>query len=303
MQNQEELISKSDIDTAQKVTSHKNIWSITSILGFRFAFSYLILYNFLTSLSFIPGINYLDQWYQDLLNKLAVWTGAHVLHLSQPIQIVVNGSGDKTIDYVRNLIILVFALATTLLWSTFDRKRKNYTYLHEWLRVYARYSLGLILFGYGLGKVIKTQFPDPTLVRLIQSYGDSSPMGLLWTFMGHSTAYTVFSGAVEVLAGILLMIPRFTTLGALLSIGVMGNVFMLNMSYDVPVKLFSFNLLIMGVFLLAPETRRLLNVFILNRDAPSVNPPPLFQRRYLNIGILVLQLIFFMYIAGVQTYA
>src|SRR5262249_47413398 len=48
-----------------------------------------------------------------------------------------------------------------------------------------------------------------------------------------------------------------------------------NLSYDVPVKLYSLHLLAMGVFLILPDLRRLLNLFVLNRpvEAAAARPP------------------------------
>ena len=43
----------------------------------------------------------------------------------------------------------------------------------------------------------------------------------------------------------------------------MSNVFMLNMSYDVPVKLFSFHLLVAAIILAGPDLANLANFFIL----------------------------------------
>src|SRR5204863_6312660 len=108
-----------------------------------------------------------------------------------------------------------------------------------------------------------------------QTFGEASPMGLLWTFMGSSTSYTVFSGLAEVIGGLLLMARRTTLLGALVCIGVMVNVVMLNFSYDVPVKLYSSHLLAMAFFLLLPDLRRLTNVLVLNRPAEPAAPRPL----------------------------
>jgi hypothetical protein len=50
----------------------------------------------------------------------------------------------------------------------------------------------------------------------------------------------------------------------------MAQVFMLNMSFDVPVKILSFHLLLMSLVLLAPQIRRLANVLVLER--PSEPP-------------------------------
>jgi hypothetical protein len=93
--------------------------------------------------------------------------------------------------------------------------------------------------------------------------------------MGYSAPYNVFTGGVELLAGLLLFSRRLTTIGALLSIAALTNVLMLS-SYDVHVKLFTLHLLAMGVFLLAPDLRRLGNVFLFNRVAPPAELEPSF---------------------------
>lgn len=158
------------------------------------------------------------------------------------------------------------------------------------------------MIGYGAFKVISSQFPPPTLDRLMQSYGDSSPMGLLWTFMGVSEAYTMFVGFAEMSSGILLFPRRTSTLGALMSVGVLSNVVALNFSYDVPVKLYSSHLLAMAVFLLLPEARRLVNFFFLNRPAECVSVQPLFRRTLLQRGALVVASLFLIGVVGLSLY-
>ena len=277
-------------------------WSLPMRLGFRFAFVYLVLYSFPGPLEFIPGVGSLFGWYFAAWKKIVIWTGAHVLHLSRPVPYNFTGSGDTLHDYIQNLLIVVIAVVGMLVWSALDRKRLEYRYLHRWLRFYVRLVLGAILLSYGAAKVIKSQFPYPFLSRLIEPYGDSSPMGLLWTFMGYSRSYNIFTGLVEMVGGALVIVPRLATVGALLAVGAVANVFILNMTYDVPVKLFSFNLLLMGGFLLLPEVRRLTNVLVLNRAAEPVVAPPLFQRRWLSVGLLAVQLLFLVYCTSAFLY-
>ena len=181
---------------------------------------------------------------------------------------------------VQIFCFLVAAALAAVVWSLLDRKATSYDMLHHWLRVYVRFSLAAIMLGYGAYKVIQAQFPAPSLDRLIQPFGDASPMGLLWTFMGASPAYNLFTGAGEILGGLLLTTRRTTALGALVCIAVMSNVAMLNFAYDVPVKLFSLHLLAMAVFLLLPDLRRLLNVLVLNRDAAAVGLRPRVSERW-----------------------
>jgi hypothetical protein len=62
-------------------------------------------------------------------------------------------------------------------------------------------------------------------------------------------------------AGFLLIFPRTTMLGALVGLADMIQVFMLNMTYDVCVKTTSFHLLLLSLFLLAPDLPRLFTFF------------------------------------------
>jgi hypothetical protein len=127
---------------------------------------------------------------------------------------------------------------------------------------------------YGASKIIPLQMPAPSLARLIEPYGDSSPMGLLWTFVGASKEFEILSGCAEMLGGVLLIFPRTTLLGALVCLADTAMIFTFNMCYDVPVKLYSLHLLLMSVFLVAPDFRRLLNLFLLNRGFHWVQERP-----------------------------
>src|SRR5262249_41283960 len=132
--------------------------------------------------------------------------------------------------------------------------------------------------------------------------GEYSPFSLLWTFMGASDPYTNFTGAAEMLGGILLFSRRTTTLGALVCIGVMSNVVMLNLCYDVPVKLFSSHLLAGAVFLVAPDAGRLIRVLLLNR--PTTAPPlwRLFRNSWLHRSALALRTAFLIGFVGTTMY-
>ena len=124
-------------------------------------------------------------------------------------------------------------------------------------------------------------------------------MGLLWRFMGASKAYNFFTGAAEMLGGLLLIARRTTLLGALVCIAIMGNVFLLNMTYDVPVKLYSFHLLAMAVLLALPGLRRLADVFLWNREAEPLRLQPLLPGRLHRAG-LVLRTLLILAVAGLS---
>jgi len=270
-------------------------WSLAARIGFRFAFSYFILYlgpgavGALGIRDRIIHTPYRDVWVA-FWHNVVPWVGANVLHLKGDFREIPNGSGDELYDYILVFCIVILALASTAIWSWLDRKRPNYERMHAWLRLLMRLSVVAPMVGYGVNKLFRAQFAEPPLVRYIDPLGQASPMGLLWTFMGLSRAYSIFGGIGEVAAGLLVLVPRFVTLGSLLMIGVMSNVLMLNMGYDVPRKIYSIHLILIGVFLLLPDVRRLLNMFILNRPVDPAREAPLFKNKRWNFGALIFQL-------------
>jgi uncharacterized membrane protein YphA (DoxX/SURF4 family) len=262
-------------------------WSPGRRFLFRLLFSYLVLYIFPFPLDVIPYGPVLTKPYQDLWNAIVPWVGKRLFHVA--ITVRPNGSGDTTYNYVQVLCYLVLALAAACVWTLLDRRRTEYARLSDWLRVYVRFALGTAMLLYGASKVIQSQFPAPSIDILLEPFGQESPMGLLWNFMGASTAYNAFTGFAEMLGGVLLISRRTTLLGALVCIGVTSNVFLLNMSYDVPVKLYSGHLLAMAIFLAFPDLRRLADLFLLNRPVPPGEIRPLFRRPRLHRGTLVLR--------------
>jgi uncharacterized membrane protein YphA (DoxX/SURF4 family) len=289
------------IDEPQ-TSPEKAVWNPITRIAFRFAFAYFGMYAFPLFAGYIPGIAWFADLWIRMWHVMVPWVGAHVLHLSQPITYFVTGSGDTTADWVLTLCQFTIAMGATVIWSVLDRRRTSYVKLHEWLRLGLRFALGAVLIWYGTQKVIPVQFRPPDYFRLLERYGDSSPMGLLWTSIGFSPAYTIFTGLVELVGGVLVIIPWLTTLGALVCAAAMTNVFLLNMCYDVPVKLLSFHLLLMALFLLLPDFPRLARV-VLNRETPPRTPVPLFSRRALNIALLALQLCFCVYATGISLYS
>lgn len=288
--------------TADALPSATVMWGLPMRIAFRLVFAYEILYSFPFPLNLLPLSEKISGWYDALFGKMTVWTGAHILHLHTPLAYSFYASGDSMFGWVENLVKLMLAVAAAIIWSLLDRKRLNYRSMQEWLWLYVRLVLGAAMISYGAIKVIKVQFPDLFLWRLLSPYGDSSPTGLLWSFMGYSRSYNLFTGLVELVGGSLLFVPRLATLGALICVGSMANVFMMNISYDVSVKLYSLNLLLMGVYLMASEARRLLDFFVLNRPAAPATHVPLFQRRWLNNGVLVLQLLLLFYVGFSELY-
>ncbi len=208
---------------------------------------------------------------------LVSWVAAHVLGIQLKIADEMSGSGDRTSDWVRLFCVFVLAVFTTLLWCIVVRRNRGDERVHAALRIGMRYMLATTMLGYGFAKLFPFQFRALGPWHLMQAYGESSPMGLLWRFMGYSRAYAMFSGFAEVLGGLLLLSRRTTTLGALVLIGVMANVVMLNFCYDVPVKILSSHLLLLAVLLVLPDARRLADMLVLHRPTTPVSLRPPFS--------------------------
>ena len=268
-------------------------WNWAQRISFRFAFSYLVIYNFPFPLYYIPLLDRISGWYFQFIYALVPWVGKHLFHLN--ITVMPNGSGDTTFNYVQIFCYLVFAVVATLLWTLFDWKRKEYHWLYGWLRVYVRYILAVAMLGYGFDKIFKLQMPFPPLTILLERYGDSSPAGLLWNLMGYSTVYEIFAGVMETIGGLLLFSRRTATLGAVVVSGVMLNVMMMNYCFDVPVKISSSHLLLMALFLLLPDLRALIDVLVLKRTTTPAKIEAPFTKKWMRIGGWALKAIFIGY--------
>jgi uncharacterized membrane protein YphA (DoxX/SURF4 family) len=252
-------------------------WSAAKRVGFRFLFSYFVLYLLPFPLGQLPFIGIIARPWGQFDQWLSLWTETHLFGLDKPVPIVPTGSGDTMAQWASQVNWLLIAFGATLVWTLLDRRRTQYARLSEWLRVYVRFGLASIMFSYGFGKIIPTQMPAPQLERLVEPWGEFSPMGVLWSFMGYSSVYQIFTGFGEAIGAFLLVFRRTTTLGALVLCGVLANVVLMNYTFDVPVKLFSTNLLLMAIFLAAPDAKRLVGILVLNRGAEPRVMRPLFR--------------------------
>jgi len=264
-------------------------------VAFRFGVVFAAILVLPFPLDLIPKTSFISEKYGDLWS----W-GAHrfgdLIGLDVP-PTRQTGSGDTLEAWVMLLLSVLLALLGAAIWSAIDRKRIAYPRVAAVTRIGLRYWLGYTMLSYGFAKVFKTQFPDPQPVRLDETLGQMSPMGLLWTFMGYSLPYNLFTGAAECLGGALLLFRRTTTLGSLLLIAVLANVVMLNFCYDVPVKMYSVELLIVAIVLLWPDLGRLASV-VFGFAAPATSDerwPMTRTWRRVGMGVKLLALVSLFY--------
>ena len=279
-------------------------WSLSTRVAFRFFCVYFPLYS-LFEYGFPNPVHPWDMVIPNPathwpLRQIVFWVGAHVFAFKLPLAYTPDAGGDAPFDWVMAFCLAVIAVLAAGVWSALDRKRTDYRRLHQWMRLFVRAVLIAMTFAYGFAKVIPNQMRFPFLVALAQPFGALVPQQVLWNSIGAAPTYEIFAGCAEVFAGLLLFTPRTTLFGALVCLADMIQVFLLNVAYDVNVKQFSFHLILMALFLLAPDLPRLANLFFLNRPAAASTQPPLFVTRRANRVALSAQILFGLWFAGLN---
>jgi hypothetical protein len=271
----------------------KPYWTRWQLILFRFVVVYFILYLApWTFLDYIPGGYVVTRYYYQARASSLNYMNTHVFKLYK-VLVPENGSGDTSMAFTQIWTMLLIAFTACLVWSIVDKKNENYNRSAYWFRIMLRFFLIIQCFGYGFDKVFLEQMSFPNMSQLATPLGDFLPMRLNWMFMGYSDKYQSFSGIMEVVAGILLLFRRTSTFGTLFAAGVFANVFAMNIAYDIPVKLFSMHLLIMSLVLLAFEYRRIINFFILNRNAETGSLYDVkFPKKWIRITLLSAKLLF-----------
>ena len=256
-------------------------WSLATRIAFRFLFSYLTLYFLLPTIASSNG--FLLERYFDFWDAVVVWANEAVVHLPYELTFDERGISSSPYGWVQFLCAVALACAATVVWSVLDRKRLHYARLYPWLRLALRYMLAGAMIRYGAIKVIPSQMiAPPPLGVLSRPIGEIFPNLFLWWTVGASPLFERATGLAEMLGGVLLLLPRTTLLGAVISTANLLLVFLLNMCFDVPVKLPSLHLLVMAALLVAPDLPRLADVFLFNRRAQPSRVPPFFQRKGLD---------------------
>ncbi|PWT76271.1 MAG: hypothetical protein C5B59_06950 [Bacteroidetes bacterium] len=243
---------------------------------FRFFFIYFVFYTFPFPLDSFDFTAPIVKPYYDLLDWFIPRIGEKWFHTkATPVFPMFDKLDDSGYGLAFIYFNLILSLIGTICWSLLDRKRKNYHLLYQWLRLYLRFYLAAFLFGYGFIKIFPSQFQAPTASSLTSLVGDQTPMMLAWHFMGYSVVMMRINGIVEVLAGLLLLFRRTTTIGAILSSGVFSFVVLMDFCFNVPVRLLASHLLIISLFLIVDDGQKLANIFFLNKPTQPTSYPVL----------------------------
>lgn len=279
-------------------------WPFANRLFFRFFFIYFLLYfNPFNLFGSIPLVGQVAYAFYSPFEQLVYFLNEHLFHIKE-VLVPMGGSGDTSFGWAQFFSFLLVSLVAAIVWTLLDWKRQSYPRLHYLLCLLVRYSVAATAFSYGILKVLAMQMYFPNISQLATPLGDYLPMRFSWLFIGYSVPYQVFSGVAEVLVALLLVWRRTTTLGALMAVGVFANVVMLNLSYDIPVKIYSSHLLLASLFLVWQDRERLLSFFVKNETAgPSIQFQPAWKEKWFGISRWVLKLVFIVSAFGMTTYS
>ncbi|MDO3659932.1 hypothetical protein [Bacillus sp. C28GYM-DRY-1] len=117
-----------------------------------------------------------------------------------------------------------------------------------------RLFLAFNFFVYGLA----SQFGEVT-PEIEASVGKG--FTIAWTFFGYSHVYELFIGFGEIVAAVLLLIPRTSALGAVVFMPIIVNIVLINYCFDIGVQDLSTILMVMCLILLWVDRRKFMGIF------------------------------------------
>jgi hypothetical protein len=239
-------------------------WSAFQKIAFRFFFIFIGLQTLVAYNSFfiITDFHFVSvSEFMDMFSDVIFWMDRRFFHFGFNPDTASLFFGDLVFGWLFLILIFFTSLITTVIWTIVDRNKKNYDRLHYWFRVYLSYYLFIALALYAAVKIIPVQMPYPNVDALLTPMGNMSKFGLLWYFIGASPGYAVFTGICEFTGALLLLFRRTRVFGSLFLATVLINVVLLNIFYNIMVKLLSMHLLFINLFLLVPYIPRLIRFF------------------------------------------
>ena len=275
-------------------------WKVRQKIAFRFSFLFLgistivpwhLIIYFAKSI-FVKNRDYDFAHIYTFLSKPLYWLDKYIFHTGYDPKIHLALPGDNRYGVVFYLALFVVTIIGTIAWSILDKNRSDYHKLSYWFNVYLRYVLAMVLFGYGMDKLIPIQMAYPSVVDLLTPLGEQNKFSVLWNFMGISPGFQMFTGTCEILGSLLLLSRRTTLAGYLLLLIVLINVVAFNFFYNVPVKLFSSLLLVYLLYLISPFFYLLTQIFFYKRSVLFTDHYYGFEANRKRYALLLIMIIF-----------
>jgi hypothetical protein len=252
-------------------------FALLGALFIPFDFTFLHIQSQLTSLLFSNAIQF-------ICSLIPALSNAHP-----------DISSDSMSLYVLvGILFTLAALITTIGWRI-PIWRTHYSTITYYIRLFLTYYLALIILKYGFDKLFKSQFYLPEPNTLYTPLGMLDKDILFWSTMGTSYSYNIFMGIMEIIPALFLLFNKTRLLGFCLLLGVLTNIWAINLSFDISVKLYTSFLLLINLVLLAPNMPQLARIFFTNKPynippkAPAIKPLPKNAKRLLQttLGLII----------------
>ena len=206
-----------------------------------------------------------------------------------------DGCGDRPQDFRVTAITLGVGFLAALAVSIFVKKGDMTQKLRYTLRVGIRLFLAYTFMTYGAAKVLDVQFPY-SLMTLDSRIIELRPMQMAWVFFSYTYTYQAIIGWSQIAAAVLLCSRRTTPIGSILLLTVIGNIVMVNVFYDICVKLNSAIYLVMTLYLLLVDFKRLWAFFLANRTVAPRRYPILSQNQALYRAGTILRALLILFV-------
>jgi hypothetical protein len=205
-----------------------------------------------------------------LFNDLLLFMAQHLFNQERVVPQV---SSDSVLMYL--LVLVLFVLAACI--TPFVRNKDGIYWqrIVKLINITGCCYLALHLAKYGFDKLFKAQFYQPEPNILYTPFGQLDQDILYWSTMGTSYSYSLFLGAAEICASVLLLFNRTRILGLLAAWVLMLNIVAVNFSFNISVKLFSLFLFLVATWLLTPYFRNLYHVLVLRSNVVNKKPEPI----------------------------
>lgn len=275
-------------------------WTNTEKFLFRVLFVYFLIQVFPLDWNFyerIFQINFADLAYRDLFYVSRYSPNFFNTGLQQ---------GWGTMTMYNWLLTFVIAIGFAFAWTFFDRKRKQYDDLYYILRVVLRYRLALGIIAYGFIHLFPMQLPYPSISLKNTNYGEFTDWKIASISYGVAPGFESFLGIFEILAALLLLHRKSASIGAVIAIGFLGNVFLSNLAYSGGEVTYSLHLLLLAIPIVYFDWTRWYKIIMLGKPAfPNLYQPHFFTKwkYYFRLALRVSFLSFLVLVLGSCAYA
>ncbi len=179
---------------------------------------------------------------------------------------------DSYWTYSKLIFFLVLSLIAAAVWTMADKGKRSQK-LFVYMYAFSRYYLAIAILSYCLSKFFETQFYLELKNFLLPIYY-SGPRAMFWTFMASARSYSYFGGLIEALAVGFLFFRKTSTLGALILMGVLINILIMDVAYDTPIKVIVLHLMLFNTIILWPDAQGLFRFFVLKQTETLATVPP-----------------------------